>query len=106
MDLDAIAKEIISAATKMGGNTWFRIQQSAPLYIRGYAQTLLDIAAGVAKGDISKSDAKMYSQTARLMLVQGIANASHVLYSEVQKFIDSVLGIVKASITKALAIPI
>jgi hypothetical protein len=106
VNVEAIVKQIIDQASKQGGDTWTRVKKSAPLYIRGYAQNLADIAAGVSKGEISTSDAKMYVQNAHLLLAMGIANTSHIMLYEVQLFIDSVLAIVKTAINGALPVAV
>jgi hypothetical protein len=105
-DLASIANQIIAQATTIGGETWTKIQKSAPLYIRGYSQNLLDIAAGVLANEITKADAKLYLQNARLLLVQGIANTAQIMLVQVQKFIDSVLNIVKGAINTSLKVAI
>jgi hypothetical protein len=106
IDVDAIAKQIITAAVNQGGATWTAIQKAAPIYIKGYAQNLIDISAGVAAHEISPSEAKMYVQNAHLLLVMGIAHTTQIMLSAVQSFIDSVIGIVKSSINKALPVAI
>jgi hypothetical protein len=106
IDPGTIAKQILTAATNQGGATWASIQKAAPIYIRGYAQNLVDIATGVVANEISPADAKMYVENAQLLLVMGIANTSEIVLSAVQAFIDSVIGIVKDSINKALPVAI
>lgn len=106
INVGALGNTIINEAIRRGGGIWTKIQSGAPLYIRGFAQTLASIAAGVAKGDISKKDAAMYVRNARLLLIMGIANTSHVVLIEVQAFIDGVLNAVRASINGALPIAI
>ncbi len=109
MSADTVAAEIIAAATAIGGDTWNKIRKSTPIFVRSYAQALVDIAAGVALGPkegISKSDAKMYLQNARLLLIMGIANTNQILLVQAQKFMDKVLGIAKTAINKALPIAI
>jgi hypothetical protein len=104
INIDAIVTQMISEATKIGGNTWTAIQKSAPLYFKGYAQALADIAVGVTTGDISKDDAKMYTKNAYLLLIQGITNTAHVMLFSVQQLIDSLLNVVRASINTALPV--
>ncbi len=106
IDVARIGNFIVEEAIRTGGGTWTKIQSAAPLYIRGYAQTLAGIAAGVAKGEISKKDAAMYVRNARLLLVMGIANTCHIVMVQVQTFIDNVLKAVKTSINGALPIAI
>jgi hypothetical protein len=106
VNANAIGKQIIAAATKQGGATWTAIQKAAPIYINGYAQNLVDIAAGVAAHEISPEEANMYVQNARLLLVMGIAQTSETVLSAVQSFIDTVVGLVKNSINKALPVAI
>ena len=101
-DLASIANQIIAQATTIGGDTWTKIKKSAPLYVRGFTQNLLDIAAGVVAKEISEKDAKLYAHNARLLLVQGIANTAQIMLVQVQKFIDSVLDILKGAINTTL----
>ena len=105
-NVTSIANQILAEATKLGGDTWAKIQKSAPLYIKGYAQSLADIATGVLKGEITKKDSKMYAQNATLMLVMGIANTSHIVLVQVQAFFDTVLGILRTAINAALPVPV
>ena len=106
INVAALGNVIINEAIGRGGSTWTKIQSAAPLYIRGFAQTLASIAAGVAKGEISKKDAAMYVRNARLLLIMGIANTCQVVLIEVQTFIENVLNAVRASINGALPIAI
>ncbi|MER8652906.1 MULTISPECIES: hypothetical protein [unclassified Mesorhizobium] len=101
-----LAKQILAQAAATGGETWGKIQKSAPLYVKSYAQSLVDIAAGVVAGEITKKDAKMYVQNAHLLLVMGIANTSHIILAQVQKFIDGVIATLKSAINAALPIAI
>lgn len=105
-DIPGIVNQFIVQATATGGDTWTRIQKSTPLYAHAYAQNLADIAQGVAKGEITPQDAKMYTQNAQLILVQSIANTSHIVLFEVQSFIDGVLGIIKTAINSRLPVPL
>jgi hypothetical protein len=106
VNVGAIANQILAEATNLGGDTWNKIQKATPLYVKGYVQSLADIAAGVSKGEITKSDAKMFVKNATLMLVMGIANTSHIVLVEVQTFINAVLGILKTAINAALPVPV
>ena len=106
INTNAIADQIIAEAAKQGGETWKRIQKSAPLYFRGFAQALTDIALGVVKGEISTADAKIYTKNAQLMLVMSIANTSQIILYQVQSLIDTVLGILRTSINAALPVAI
>ena len=106
MDANAITDAIVSAAAQVAGDTWQKIRQSAPIYVRGFAQALVDIAAGVLRGEISRTDGKMYAQNARLMLVQGIANTAQILLVQVQKLMDSVFNTVRTGINGALKVAI
>lgn len=106
INVGALGNTIINEAIKRGGGIWIKIQNAAPLYIRGFAQTLASIAAGVAKGEISKKDAAMYVRNARLLLIMGIANTCQVVLIEVQAFIDSVVNAARASINGALPVAI
>jgi hypothetical protein len=106
INVGVLGNTIINEAIRRGGSTWTKIQSAAPLYIRGFAQTLASIAAGVVKGEISKKDAAMYVRNARLLLIMGIANTSHVVLIEVQAFIDGAINAARASINAALPIAI
>lgn len=106
IDVNGIAAKILQEANNVGGDTWTRIRKSAPLYVRGYAQALADIAEGVKEGGISPDDRQMYVDNAELLLVQGIANTSQIVLVEVQKFIDGVLSLAKGFINSKLPVPI
>jgi hypothetical protein len=106
INVAGIGNLIIDEAIRRGSATWTNIQSAAPLYIRGYAQTLAAIAAGVARGEITQADARMYVRNARLLLVMGIANTSHIVLIQVQTFIDNVIRAVKTSINGMLPIAI
>lgn len=106
MNGDAIADLIINQAISAGGPIWKKIQKAAPLYIRGYAQTLANIAAGVARSEITKKDAPMYIRNAHLLLVMGIANTSQIVLIQVQTFFDNLIGALRASINGMLPIAI
>jgi hypothetical protein len=106
VNVASIANQILAEAAKLGGDTWTKIQKSAPLYIKGYAQSLADIATGVFKGEITKEDSIMYAKNATLMLVMGIANTSHIVLVQVQAFFDTVLSILKTAINAALPVPV
>jgi len=106
VNVAALGNTIINEAISRGSSIWPKIQSAAPLYIRGFAQTLASIAAGVAKGEITKKDAAMYVRNARLLLVMGVANTCQVVLVEVQGFMDSVLNALRASINAALPIAI
>ena len=106
VSVSGIADVIISEASRIGGGTWMKIRQAAPLYIRGFAQTAASIAAGVARGEISKKDAAMYAKNARLLLIMGIANTAQIVMVQVQAFIDNVLKAVKGAINGMLPLPI
>jgi hypothetical protein len=106
IDVDGIAAQILAQAKNAAGGTWTKIKKATPLYARGYAQALADIAQGVADGEISKKDAKMYAQNAELILVMSIANTSQIVLHEVQKLIDGVLGVLKSAINAKLPVPL
>jgi hypothetical protein len=103
-DVSGIVKQLFSEATKVGGDTWKGMQKSAPLYFRGYAQALADIAEGVAAGEISQEDAELYIQNARLVLAMSIANTTQLVLFQVQSFMDKVLGVAKGAINSRLPV--
>ncbi|MDQ2632309.1 MAG: hypothetical protein M3Y78_01070 [Pseudomonadota bacterium] len=105
-DATGIGKLIIDEAIRRAGIVWENIRKAAPIYIRGFAQTLADVAAGVVKGEITKKDAAMFVRNARLLLIMGIANTTQTVLVQVQAFMDSVLKAVKSSINGALPIAI
>lgn len=109
MSMQAVAGEILASAVAVGGETWNKIRKSAPIFIKAYAQSLVDIAEAVALGPeegISRKDARIFLQNARLLLVMGIANTNQILLVQAQKFIDKVIGIARAAINSALPIAI
>jgi hypothetical protein len=106
INADAIARDILGQARKIGGETWKKIEKSAPFYVNGYAQVVTATAREVAAGGLSKSDGRMIVSNAKLLLSQGIANTSLIILSQVQKFINAVIGILKTQINAALPFPI
>ena len=106
VDVNGIVKLIIDEAISTGGDTWNRIKKSMPLYTRGYAQNLADIAEGVASGEISAWDGAMYTQNAELILIMAVANTAQVIYFKVQQFINKVLSILKGAINSKLPVPL
>jgi ATP-dependent helicase YprA (DUF1998 family) len=106
VDVEAIAKTILSQAVKEGGNTWTAIQKALPLYAKGYAQTIAEIAAGRAANEITADDAKMYADSARLLLEMAVANTAQVTLNAVQVFLNGVIDTVKGAINKSLPIAI
>ena len=102
INVGAIANQIVGAAAGKGGSTWAKIQASAPYYIKGYAQTLAEIARGVAKGEISLKAGKLYAANAKMLLTMGIANTAQIVLHAVQTFINDVLRIVKGAVNAAL----
>lgn len=104
--VESIATQILQEAARIGGQTWTSIKNAAPLYARGYAQSLVDIASGVASGDITKKDGEMYTRNALLILVQGIANVAQTILHAVQTLLNKVISILKGAINAALPIPI
>lgn len=109
MSVDAIADEILAAAIGIGGETWQKVKKSAPIFVKAYAQSLVDIAAGVAQGPvtgISKADGKIFADNAKLLLVMGIANTNQILFAQVQKFINQVISIAKSAVNARLPIAI
>jgi hypothetical protein len=93
-----IGSLITQEAVRRGGSTWNSIQQAAPLYIRGYAQTLVEIAKGVARGEISNAKAKMYVRNAHLLLVMGIANVAQIVLVQVQAVRTSINGMLPIAV--------
>lgn len=106
MSASAIANSIIAETIKTAGSAWTGIKQAAPLYIKGYAQTLVDIAKGVARGEITPADAKMYVSNAKLLLAMGIANVTQVVLARIQGLIDNVMKTLKTAINGMLPIAI
>lgn len=107
MSVDQISADILSAAAQIGGETWLKIKKSAPIFVRAYAQSLVDTAAGVALGPVdgfSKADGKMYAKTARLHLIMGVAHTNQILLVQAQKFIDKALAIAKDAVNSRLPI--
>ena len=106
MSVSELVDQILAQAAAVGGETWVKIRKSAPLYVKGYVQSLVDISDGVANDEMTKKDGKMYAQNARLLLDMGIANTSHIILIQVQKFMDGVIAALKATINGALRVPI
>ena len=102
----SIANTILGEAVKTGGQTWTKIASATKIFVRGYAQTLTDIAKGVAVGDISAAEAKQFAKNATFLLSQSIANMAQIVLHRVQSFINKVLSAVKGVINTALGIPL
>ncbi len=103
---DDIAKLILARAATVPGDTWDKIKRASKLYTTGYAQNLVDIAKGVADGDITPEEGKMNAQNAELLLAMGIANTEQITLVEVQQFFNDVIAILKTAINGKLPIPI
>jgi hypothetical protein len=101
-----IAKEILAGAAGKGGKVWVQIEKSTTFHVRAYSTLLVDVAAGVAAGDITKKEGKMLVENGRFLLFMGIANTTHVLLTEVQSFLNSVLSALKGAINARLPIPL
>jgi hypothetical protein len=100
----SIARMILSQAVTTGGQTWTKISVATQIYARGYAQSLVDIAKGVADGDISVADGKLFARNSRFLFSQAVANMTQVALHQIQSFLDGVLGILKGGINDALGI--
>jgi hypothetical protein len=102
MNASQLAKTILSQAATIGGGTWQKIEKAADIYVRGYAQTLVEIAKAAAAGDITGAEAKQYARNAKILLVMGITNMTQIVLHQVQSFINGVINTVKAQINAAL----
>ncbi|WP_274630186.1 hypothetical protein [Arvimicrobium flavum] len=106
IDVNAIAAAILAEGAKTGGTIWEKVKKAAPLYVNGYASALADIATGVHKGEITKSDARMYLKDAQLLLAMGIAHTCQITLFQAQRFFNSVIAIVKTAVNTALPVPL
>lgn len=102
IDIDAIAHAILGQAAAIGGQTWTKIKNGATFYVRGYAQALASVATALTSGEITAAQARMHADNARIILMMGITNTSHIVLSQVQKFLNGVLDTVKDAINGAL----
>jgi hypothetical protein len=103
---DDIGKQILAQAAAVPGDTWDKIKQASKLYVNGYAQNLVDIAQGVADGDITIDEAKTNAINAQLLLAMGVANTSEITLNAVQQFFNDVVGILKSAINSRLPVAI
>lgn len=103
---DNIGQAILDQAVAVGTATWNAIQKSAPIFVRGYAQALVDIASGLANGSFSKKEAGMLARNARFLLDLGIANTSQITLAGVQNFLNGVIKLVKGRINGLLPVPV
>lgn len=106
LNVDELVEAILAEGAKIGGTIWERVRKALPLYAKGYATALLDIAAGVSRGEITKSDARMYVKDAHLLLVMGMAHTCQITLVQAQKFFNAVIAALKTSINTALPIPL
>lgn len=106
VDINPIVKQILDTAADKGGEAWNKVQKGAPLYVKGYAQSLADIAEAVVSGDMTVEEGKSHAHTAELLLVQGLAFTSQVVLFEIQAFIDGVLATLKGAINAKLPVAI
>ena len=103
---DDVAKIILGKAARAPGTIWGKIEPATKLYVRGYAQNLVDIAQGVKDGDITPEEAKLNVENAGALLDMAVANMAHVTLYEVQKFFDDVLTLVRSTVNAKLPIPV
>lgn len=106
VNVDALAKQILTQAISTGGEIWTRIKTAAPIYVKGYAKVIVDIASGVTKGGITPADGKLFARNALLILIQGITYACQVTYVQVERFINRVIEALKGTVNAALPIPL
>src|SRR5687768_11970440 len=99
--VDGIAGTILGEAAQTGGNIWNKTRNGSQVYIKGYAQSLVDIAGAVAAGDMSEEEGKAAAQSASFFFQMMVANASQVTLFEVQTFLNKVIGAVKDTVNAA-----
>lgn len=108
MAITATAQELFSAviseATASGVSIWTKIKTAATFYLRGFTQSLADIAASLAAGDISKVRAKEYARNAAVSLFMMIANVTQVVLFEIEKFLKTIFKTLKGLINKGIGI--
>lgn len=106
IDIEKLQEGILGAAIGLGGNVWEKIQKSTPFFLKGYLQSVAEIAKQRAAGFITAADAKMFTKRAQHLLIQGIADTAQIVLIEVQSFINKLIGMVKDMINRALPIAI
>lgn len=106
VDIGAVGSQILTETGKIGGQTWPKIQKASGLYVRGYVQSLTDIAGAVAAGDMTKDEGKVYAENAKFLLAMSVANASEITLFQVQSLLNKVLDILKGQINKVLPIAV
>jgi hypothetical protein len=101
-----LGDEILTSASALGGATWKKIENATRFYVRGFAQSIEEIARGVATGDISQSDAKLYARNALFGFAQMVADVSQIIYYAVETFLNKVIDSVKGLINRSLPVAI
>jgi hypothetical protein len=101
-----IAKDVVARASGSGSEIWAQIEQSAKFHIRAYSTLLVEVAAGVEAGEITKQDAKIMIDDARSLLFQGIAHTSTVILVEIQRFLNGIFKALKDAINARLPVPL
>lgn len=106
ININSIANSILAEAARIGGDTWTSIKKSAPVYVKGYVQSIVQISAGVRSGEISRAEARIYVENSKLLLAQAIANTAHILLVQVQRLINAVIGALKTAINGVLPVAV
>ena len=104
--VSSIASAIVTEAGKAGGQLWSEIQNAARLYVKGYAQALIDLSRAVASGDMTVDEGANSARAASFFFHMMVAQATQATLNAIQRFFDAVMGAVKGSINAALPIPI
>jgi hypothetical protein len=104
--VSSIGSAIIAEAGKVGGQLWSDIQKASRLYVKGYAQALIDIARGVAMGDMTSEEGVNSARAASFFFYMMVAQATQATLNAIQKFFDAVIGTIKGSINAALPFPV
>jgi hypothetical protein len=106
IDLEKLANQFAGEAAKIPGQTWQKIKTGSAIFLKSYFQSLNDIAEEVAANRMTLDDGKSAAENARFLLDMGIAHSTQVTLNEIQKFLDSVLSTMKATINGALPIAV
>jgi hypothetical protein len=107
IDANKIGKDLIAAAAQVAKDSWKDIEKSAKIFLRAYAQSIADIAKGIAQGPekgISAGDGKVLAESAKVFLVMAMASLEHQTLVTAQRLVDATIAIVKDAINGAIGV--
>jgi hypothetical protein len=106
LTIRSISEEILAGAAGIGDDLWQDIKQSAELFSRGYAQSLVDIARAVAVGDMSREEGESAAKAASFFFYMMIAQNTQATLTAIQRLMNAALGVVRHRINALLPVPV